>query len=55
MTPSPEVKAVFKTFVDIQREKYGPDWKEKLSKEMAAQSVKTLGPLLVAWQKAQKK
>lgn len=37
-TPSPEVRALIKAFVEKQREKYGPDWKAKLSAEMAEQS-----------------
>lgn len=39
MANTPEVRAVLKTFCDIQREKYGPDWKAKLSAEMAAQTA----------------
>lgn len=34
--PSPELKALTRKFVEIQRAKHGPDWKEKLSAEMAA-------------------
>lgn len=37
--PSPEVKAIIKKFVEIQKEKYGDDWKEKLSAEMAASTT----------------
>jgi putative transposase len=36
--PSPEVKAILKKFCDIQREKYGPDWKKILAAEMAEKS-----------------
>lgn len=35
-TPSPEVKAILKTWVALQKEKYGENWKEILAKEMAA-------------------
>lgn len=34
--PSPELKALIRKFVELQRVKHGPDWKNKLSAEMAA-------------------
>lgn len=33
--PSPEVRAIIKKFVEVNREKYGPDWKKIVSKQMA--------------------
>jgi hypothetical protein len=44
--PSPEVKAILKEFCDIQRAKYGPDWKKNLAAEMAAKSAPFLEELL---------
>jgi hypothetical protein len=44
--PSPEVKAAIKKFVDLQREKYGPDWKKILAAEMAAKTAPVLEALL---------
>lgn len=44
--PSPEVKAMIRSFVSIQREKYGEDWKEKLSAEMAAKATPFVEALL---------
>lgn len=44
--PSPEVKAVLRSFVAIQREKYGDDWKTKLSAEMAAKTAPLIEGLL---------
>jgi hypothetical protein len=49
--PSPEVKAIIREFCDIQRAKYGPDWKKILAKEMAEKSK----PFLEALLKLQKK
>lgn len=34
-TPSPEAKAIIKQWCDLNREKYGPDWKNILAKQMA--------------------
>jgi hypothetical protein len=36
--PSAEVKKILGEFCRIQRDKYGPDWKKILAKEMADQS-----------------
>jgi len=33
--PSPEIRAVLKKFCDVQQEKYGPDWKRILARQMA--------------------
>lgn len=33
--PHPEVRAVMKEFCDVQRARYGPDWKKILAKQMA--------------------
>ena len=33
-TLSPELKALLKSWCTLQEEKYGPDWKKKLAKEM---------------------
>jgi hypothetical protein len=44
--PSPEVKAMIGQFVRVQREKYGDDWKEKLSAEMAQQTAPFIERLL---------
>ena len=33
--PPPEVRAILKEWCDMQREKYGPDWKRILAREMA--------------------
>lgn len=46
LEPSPEVKAVIRNFVAIQREKYGDDWKAKLSAEMAAKTAPLIEGLL---------
>lgn len=40
--PSPEVRALLKSFCDRQREKYGPDWKEKLAAEQTAPVISAL-------------
>ena len=48
---SPEVKAIIREFCRIQREKYGPDWKKILAKEMAGKSA----PFIEAFLKLQKK
>lgn len=44
--PSPEVKVIISDFVRIQREKYGDDWKEKLSAEVAAGAAPFVNALL---------
>ena len=49
--PSPVVKKIIGEFVRVNREKYGPDWKKILAKEMADQSR----PVLEALLKLQKK
>lgn len=46
--PSPEVRAILKEFCNIQRAKYGPDWKAILAAEMAAKSRPVLERLLTA-------
>jgi len=46
VTPSPELKALIKEFCQIQREKYGPDWKAILAKEMADKSAPVVEGLL---------
>lgn len=46
--PSSEVKAIIKEWVDMQRDKYGPNWKEILSKEMAEDFCNRYGPTLNA-------
>lgn len=40
ITPSTELKELLRKWVAIQKEKYGDDWKNKLSKEMAAETMK---------------
>ena len=40
--PSPELKEIMKKFVQIQKEKYGENWKEVLAKEMTAQIPQSL-------------
>jgi hypothetical protein len=37
--PSPEVKAIMKEWCEMQRQKYGPDWKRILAKEMTEQTM----------------
>jgi len=44
--PSPEVKAILKSFVAVQKEKYGDDWKKKLASEMAAKTAPVVHALL---------
>jgi len=44
--PSPEVRAILKQFCDIQREKYGPDWKRILAKEMTEKTAPVIDKLL---------
>lgn len=44
--PSPEVKAIVKEWVDMQQDKYGPDWKEILADEMAEDFCQKYGPVL---------
>lgn len=42
LQPSPEVKALLKEWCKMQEEKYGPDWKKVLAKEMAAKTVEKM-------------
>lgn len=44
--PSAEVKAILKEFCELQRAKYGPDWKKILAAEMALKSAPVLRRLL---------
>lgn len=44
--PSPEVKEMIRRFVQVQRLKYGPDWKKVLSAEMAAKATPFVNALL---------
>lgn len=44
---SPEVKQMISKFVQIQRLKYGPDWKNILAAEMAAKTAPVVEKLLV--------
>lgn len=46
--PPPEVRAIIKRFVEIKREKYGPDWKEKLSDEGDCYDKKAIPSLCAA-------
>ena len=46
--PSPEVRKILKDFCSIQEEKYGPEWKTILAKEMAEKSTPFLNALLDA-------
>jgi hypothetical protein len=46
--PSPEVKAILKEWCDMQREKYGPDWKNILAKEMSERTGPVIDALLQA-------
>ena len=46
VTPSPELKALLAEFCRIQREKYGPDWKAVLAKEMADKTAPVVEGLL---------
>lgn len=43
---SPEVKAIIKEWCEMQRVKYGPDWKRILATEMAEKSAPVLSALL---------
>lgn len=54
-TPSPEVRAILGAFCKKQREKYGEDWKKKLSKEMAEQTAPVIEKLLNLRKQCQKK
>lgn len=40
ITPSAELRELLRKWVAIQKEKYGDDWKNKLAKEMAAETMK---------------
>ena len=42
---SPEATALIKQWCDMQKEKYGENWKEILAKEMAKETMKKLQPL----------
>jgi hypothetical protein len=44
--PSPEVKEVLKKFVKTQKRKLGANWKQKLAKECADETVQALAPVL---------
>ena len=44
--PSPEVKAVLKEFCEVQRAKYGPDWKKILAAEMTKASMPYINAIL---------
>lgn len=44
--PSPEVKKILGEFVRVNREKYGPNWKAILAKEMEEKSAPFLQALL---------
>lgn len=35
MSPSPETKAIVKEWCEMQRAKYGPDWKRVVAKQMS--------------------
>lgn len=39
-TPSSELKKLIRTWVATQKEKYGDDWKNKLAKELSADTMK---------------
>lgn len=52
--PSPEVKAVIRNFVAVQREKYGENWKEILSAKMAAEAEPFVSALLALRDRAKK-
>ncbi|WP_287122108.1 hypothetical protein [Mesorhizobium sp.] len=43
--PSPEVKAILRSYVEVQREKYGENWKEIKAAEMAAKTAPVIGRL----------
>jgi hypothetical protein len=44
--PPPEVRAILKSWIAQQREKYGPDWKEILAAEMAAKTEPVISAML---------
>ena len=44
--PSPEVRAILKYWITMQREKYGEDWKKKLAVEMASSAERLLTVLI---------
>lgn len=44
--PSPEVKAILKEFCNMQRAKYGPDWKKILAAEMTEKTMPVILALL---------
>lgn len=44
--PSPEVKEMISKFVQVQRLKYGPGWKEILAAEMAAKATPVVNAIL---------
>jgi len=49
--PSPEVRALLKEWCDIERAKYGLDWKKIVAKQLADASA----PYIEAFLKATKK
>ena len=46
VTPSPEVKALIKEWCDLERAKYGPDWKKIVAKQMAKASEPYVAAIL---------
>ena len=44
--PSPEVKALLKEWCRVEREKYGPDWKKIVAKQMADASMPYVNAIL---------
>lgn len=38
-SPSPELKALIKSWTQLQKEKYGENWKEILAKEMSTKML----------------
>jgi len=44
--PHKEAKALIKSWCDIQREKYGENWKEAKAKEMTEQMMPTINAIL---------
>jgi hypothetical protein len=43
---SPEVRTMLREFCKIQREKYGPDWKRILAKEMTEKTAPYVDAIL---------
>lgn len=52
--PSPEVKAILKSYCVKQREKHGEKWKEIVSKRLAEESTAQIWPIIEALQKMRK-